>query len=394
VPLRRLARQAREAWEVPRDLLLRRYPPFVTGGSLPRGDVPVFVFHSLEPEPFGRKLRHLAENGYTTLSAEEYFRVLVGVGPVPEKAVVLTFDDGRGSVWSIGGPLMRRYGMKGIVFLVPGRMPEGGEPGPTWDDVETRRARAEDVLARETREGAFLNWAETLALSSSGLFEFQSHSFMHARIHTAPRIAGFMTPELRGGYAAFDAPLIAHDGRDLPGAEVPLGTPLLASASRLSDALRFQEDAGFREACTEFVAGRGGEGFFLERSWEAQLRRLAARRPIVGRFESPDEREAAIVRELRESKAIIEERTGKPVTHLCYPWHVAGHKARSAAREIGYRTAFCGKVRGTPISRAGSDPHQIARLGEDYVEMLPGRGREELASVLRRKWTRRLRGGP
>ena len=45
----RLVRQIRESWEVPRDIVLRRYPPFVTGGPLPRGDVPVFVFHSLEP---------------------------------------------------------------------------------------------------------------------------------------------------------------------------------------------------------------------------------------------------------------------------------------------------------------------------------------------------------
>jgi peptidoglycan/xylan/chitin deacetylase (PgdA/CDA1 family) len=394
VPLRRLARQAGDAWEVPRDLLLRRYPPFVTGGALPRGDIPVFVFHSLEPVSFARKLRHLAENGYVTLGADEYVRVLVGIGPVPEKAVVLTFDDGRGSVWSVGGPLMRRYGMKGIVFLVPGRMAEGGGLGPTWDEVETRRIPAAEVLSREKGEGAFLSWAEIERLTESGLFEFQSHSLMHARVHTAPRLAGFMTPGLRQGYGAFDVPLIATEGQDLLAAQVPLGTPLLASDSRLSEATRFYEDPGGREACIDLVTSRGSEGFFLERSWEAQLRRVAARYPLSGHFESVTERDAAIARELRESKAMIEARTGKPVTHLCYPWHVAGPAARRAAADLGYRTAFCGKVRGTPISRAGSDPHQIARLGEDYVELLPGRGREDLASILQRKWIRRLQGGP
>jgi peptidoglycan/xylan/chitin deacetylase (PgdA/CDA1 family) len=320
--------------------------------------------------------------------------VLVGVGPVPDKAVVLTFDDGRGSVWSVGGPLLRRYGMKGIVFLVPGRMREDGGLGPTWDDVETKRVHAEEVLAREKGEGAFLSWPETLALSASGLFEFQSHSFMHARVHTAPRLAGFMTPELQSGYAAFDAPLVATAGRDAAGTDVPLGTPLLASDSRLSEAHRFYEDPAFRQACTDFVASHGGEGFFREPHWEATLRRMVARHKLAGRYESPGERDAAIARELRDSKAVIEQRTGKPVTHLCFPWHVAGPQARRTARDLGYRTSFCGKVRGTPISRAGSDPHQIARLGEDYVELLPGRGREDLASVLRRKWARRLRGGP
>ncbi len=393
MPLRRLARQAREAWEVPRDLLLRRYPPFVTGGALPKGDVPVFVFHSLDPESFGRKLRYLAENGYVTLSVDEYFRVLVGAGPAPDKAVLLTFDDGRGSVWTVAAPLMRRYGMRGVVFLVPGRMQESGLLGPTWDDAETRRVPAAEVLSRESQDGAFLNWPETMALSASGLFEFQSHSLRHARVHTGPRLAGFMTPELRKGYAAFDAPLVAANGRDLTGPEVPLGTPLLASESRLSDALRFHEDPASRQSCIDLVESQGAEGFFLERDWEARLRRVAARSPRAGWFETPADRDAAIARELRESKTMIEQRTGKPVTHLCYPWHVSGQSARRLAREFGYRTAFCGKVSGIPISRAGSDPHQIARLGEDYVELLPGRGREDLTRILQRKWARRLRGG-
>ena len=78
VPLRKLAASRRRGLEVPRDLLLGRYPDFVTGGPLPRGDVPVFVFHSVEPESFGRKLRHLADNGYVTLSAEEYHQGLLG----------------------------------------------------------------------------------------------------------------------------------------------------------------------------------------------------------------------------------------------------------------------------------------------------------------------------
>ena len=36
-----------------------------------------------------------------------------------------------------------------------------------------------------------------------------------------------------------------------------------------------------------------------------------------------------------------------------------------------------------PITLPGGDPMRIARIGEDYVELLPGRGRADLASVLR-----------
>jgi len=388
MPLRRLARQAREAWEVPRDLFLGRYPDFVTGGALPKGHVPVFVFHSVEPQSFERKLRYLADNSYVTLSAEEYFQVLMRARPAPDRAVVLTFDDGRGSLWSVGFPLMKRFGMKGIVFLVPGRT-RLGPPAPTWDDVRDSRGAAEALLARESKEAPFLSWQEIEAMAHSGLMDFESHTLTHARVHTSPQLAGFASPALRLGFAGMDVPLI-HDGqRDLLAPEVPLGTPLFRSAARTGESLRFFEEPTLRRACVERVAEEG-EGFFYRKDWERQLRRLLARIPLRGTSESPAERDLAIRRELSEAKVLIEAHTGRPVHHLCYPWHTSGPTAQRIARDVGYRTAFCGKVPGVPITLPGGDPHAIARVGEDYLERLPGRGRADLTAILRLKWSRRL----
>jgi peptidoglycan/xylan/chitin deacetylase (PgdA/CDA1 family) len=395
MPLTRLARQLREMWEVPRDLALGRYPPFVTGGPLPRGHVPVFVFHSLDPRGFEPKLRYLADNGYLTLSGGEYWEVLQGTRPAPAKAVVLTFDDGRGSVYGVGAPLLRRYGMKGIVFLVPGRIASRAGPlPPTWDDVVAGRVAPEVVLDRERRDGAFLSWEEVESLAPSGVVEFHSHTLTHGRIHTSGDLAGFLHPEQRRGHAPLDVPLVFHDrdGRDLFAADADLGTPLLRSAPRTSEALRFFEDPAVRRACVEHVLGEGGEAFFRRRGWEASLRRLLPH-PVPGRLETPAEREAAIRRELAESRSLIEAHTATPAVHLCFPWHAAGPTARRLAAETGYRSAFCGKVPGTPITLPGGDPMAIARVGEDYVERLPGRGRRALATILGRKWTRRKRSG-
>jgi len=177
---------------------------------------------------------------------------------------------------------------------------------------------------------------------------------------------------------------------DLFALALPLGTPLLRSAPRTSEALRFFEDPAAREACARRVAAHG-EAFFRRKGWRRELRRLLG--PVRGRLETEAEREQALRLELAEAKRRIEERTGKPVVHLCYPWHAAGPTARRLAHAAGYRTAFCGKVAGVPLTLPGGDPTAIARIGEDYLELLPGRGRADLATVLRRKWWRRFRGG-
>jgi len=208
-------------------------------------------------------------------------------------------------------------------------------------------------------------------------------------VHTAPRIAGFMNPALRTGYGPLDAPLIHENGRDLFAPDVPLGTPLLRDAPRLSEGTRFYEDSSLRRASVEYVAEHGGEHLFEQPDWEKRLQRVTARVALTGRLESADEREHALREELVGARRLLEERLGKPALDLCYPWHVSGPTARRLAREAGYRTAWCGKVRGVPITPTGGDPLQIARIGEDYVELLPGRGRGRLAEVLKAKFGRR-----
>jgi hypothetical protein len=41
------------------------------------------------------------------------------------------------------------------------------------------------------------------------------------------------------------------------------------------------------------------------------------------------------------------------------------------------------------ISAPGGDLESIARIGEDWLELLPGRGRRSVLSVFRAKWVRR-----
>ncbi len=383
-------RQLRDVLEVPRDLALGRYPAFVMGGPLPRGHVPVFCFHSLEPQSFGRKLEHLARNGYVTLSSAEYFAHLRGERPAPERAVVLTFDDGRSTVRTVAWPLMRRLGMKGIVFVVPGRV--ASRPGslpPTLDDVEAGQSTTAALIERERGAHPLLSWEELAQLAGTGLFDIDSHTQSHAQIHIAPRLAGFLSPEDRRGYAPLEIPLVRVGEHDLFAPDAPLGAPLLHSAARLSDSLRYFEDPRVREACLRVVEAEG-DTFFGRTDWEGRLRRIFQRESLTGRLETVEERDRAIDHELTEAARILGDRLGRRGRTLCYPWHVVGRAAQRMVRAAGYVGAFCGKVPGVPITPPGGDPWAIARIGEDYVERLPGRGRRPLASILAIKWRRRL----
>ncbi len=206
----------------------------------------------------------------------------------------------------------------------------------------------------------------------------------------ATSLDGFVTPDRRVGYCSFDLPVQREGERDILGEEVPLGAPVLRSAPRLSDARRVFENPDARKACVDAVGEAGALAFFARPSWQRELRRIARRFPPIVGTETEESRAAAFERELSDARQAIEERTGRPVRHLCYPWHATSPLARTLAKSTGHLTAFCGKVRGTPISRPGDDPLAIARIGEDWVQLLPGRGRMSLHEILWRKWNRRL----
>src|SRR5439155_16848892 len=140
----------------------------------------------------------------------------------------------------------------------PGPLP------PTWDDVQARRQSPEAILGRERGEAALLSWEEVSALARAGHLDFQSHTLMQPRVHTAAHLAGFLTPEKRHGYAAMDVPLVEVDGADRLPHQLPLGTPLLRSEARTGESLRFYEDEALRRDCVAEVAAEG-EGFCLRR---------------------------------------------------------------------------------------------------------------------------------
>ena len=151
--LKFLSAQAAEIISEVRYLAGSQYPWFVTRPcpEWTLNQIPVFTYHGVEPAGFNRELRFLADNGYQTITARDFYSFLTLTRDALGKEVLLTFDDGYKTVWTEGAPLLQEYNFRAIAFIVPGYV---GQPG-------------------------YLTWGDIQQMRESDLFDIQSHTMNH-----------------------------------------------------------------------------------------------------------------------------------------------------------------------------------------------------------------------
>lgn len=357
--------ERKSPWRGVIDLAKRAYPGFVFGGPLSPDILPVFHFHEVTREQLEPCLAYLRDNHYRTVDADAVAR-FVREGRSPgERAVALTFDDAWASAWTVATPLLRRYGLTAILFVAPGRVPSDDVMRTTLDDPDGAPAEVDRSSI------PFATWPELRAMSATGFWDIQAHSYAHAMIFCDAARAGFVTPDYRPHI--HEAPNVgtATAPRFLTSAD--LGTPLHAVRSRMSDALRY-DDPEAREACMEIVLAGGGPVFFEDPVWAKTLHRTA--RKLKGRFETPAQRDAAIREDLAAARETLQARLRlDAVRHLCFPWTIAGAAAEAIAADVGYQSAYADTLGALHAPMRGGNPHRLMRLKHKFIFSLPGKGR-------------------
>jgi glycosyltransferase involved in cell wall biosynthesis/peptidoglycan/xylan/chitin deacetylase (PgdA/CDA1 family) len=119
------------SWEALRSEFDRKLPGLLYHhvGPSPSGNPQALT---VSPERFEQQMRWLARRGYTgiTLSAWLCWR-REGTG-LPEKPIIITFDDAYADIAEFALPILRQYGFGAVVYVVTGQL--GGSNN--WDEAQ------------------------------------------------------------------------------------------------------------------------------------------------------------------------------------------------------------------------------------------------------------------
>lgn len=90
--------------------------------------MPVLMYHHIDedadsnsvvtPENFESQIKTLHDNGYTAVTLNDMYAYVYEGVELPEKPVLITFDDGYSSNYEIAFPILKKYGMKATIFAV------------------------------------------------------------------------------------------------------------------------------------------------------------------------------------------------------------------------------------------------------------------------------------
>jgi hypothetical protein len=377
------------------ETLFKRYPPFVMRNlsGLTPGEIPVFVFHTMEPDRFAEQLEVLKDGGFRTIGAEEYLAILQGRATAKGDEVVLTIDDARSSVWRYGFPLLKRYQAKAILFVIPGWTPEGA-PRPTLDDVDNRKIDLATLARLDPDDQTVCNWAEIEAMHASGLVDMHSHTYFHRRVFSGTEVTGMIAPGCVT--TASDADYSPYLSFDMKPGEMPSsdfhGLPLFPNRS-LQEALPFIEvPAAVQDECRQLYRTHLAQGDAAPEKLIPLLQAIVDRAALSPC--SPEHAIAVIREDLHRARTMLAERLGDPTagTQLCLPFTLGSPATVAMAKETGSTALYWGVRDDRRVNRPGDDPFQLARLKNDFIWRLPGPRRRSLPAIYLDKTVRRLRG--
>lgn len=177
--------------------------------------VPILMYHRIGDEgnsvwwvhlvDFENHLKFLRQQGYKSILPSDLVAHRRWGKPLPQKPIIFTFDDGYQNSLLNAEPVLKKYGFRGIVYLVTGKV-------------------ADTPAERKQMEGTpVLIWPEVKEMQKRGTLTFGGHTRSHANLAAIndpyPEIRGCFTDiKKKGGFipAGFCYPNGEYHAKTLP----------------------------------------------------------------------------------------------------------------------------------------------------------------------------------
>lgn len=194
-------------------------------GQLPKGATTHAVIPLAE---FEAQMKYLHDNGYYTASLKDVEDFLYNKKKLPEKTVLITFDDGYESNFIYAFPILKSYKFRATIFLIGNSIVQKEEP--------FNPSRLSKLSFREIKE-------------MLGLVEFGSHTFdAHKYIRKKPVLLSMNKEQIEQDFAR-ETEVFTRNGIPAPIAVAyPYGkfnSTVLEAAKRFGYKLGFTIQDGF-----------------------------------------------------------------------------------------------------------------------------------------------------
>jgi peptidoglycan/xylan/chitin deacetylase (PgdA/CDA1 family) len=132
---------------IPGQELIIPLSPFNKAGLKAKGyqTVPILVYHNFSKKKsdktavsqndFEAQMNYLKQNGYHVVSMDQFLNFIDYKTQLPEKSIVITFDDAWRSAFDIALPILIKYGFTATFFIYTDFI--GGGKALTWKQIET-----------------------------------------------------------------------------------------------------------------------------------------------------------------------------------------------------------------------------------------------------------------
>jgi hypothetical protein len=261
-------------------------------------------------------------------------------------------------------PLLKKYRIKAILFVIPGRVQDTDEVFPNLEDFWQGRVSWENLYITHRRQ-PYLTWKELRVMQASGLVDIFSHGLRHEVVRASARVVDFQHPGVYEMPVYFDEWYQAG----CPALDALWGAPVYERSWAPMAGNVYIPDAAPDAAMSHFVKTNGGFLFFKKKNWRKKLFEIWATQKAEwprGGFKKCDACEDAVV-SVSSSKQEIERRLGNACIGFSLPLYQMNAEVARALSRSGYRMVFTGPA---SVEKAPENTFLLNRIPSFWIKFL------------------------